>query len=274
MVRAILHPVARMSAQIAPVDARRERFSVSLAANAAAVAESQRLRYRVFAEEMGAQIDDGGSGLDRDRYDAHCRHLLVRDTTTDAVVARTRLLDDRQAADAGGFYSSGEFELGMIHALPGRVLELGRTCVDAEYRNGATIAALWQGVAALITGEGYDYLFGCASIGLDDGGARAHAMLTTIRERHMASPRQRVRPYRPLPRADVDAEALAATSVRMPPLLKAYLSLGARACGEPYWDPDFQCADVFMLLDVRELNPRYARHFLKTDKPGNRRLAA
>ena len=81
MVRAILHPVARMSAQIAPVDARRERFSVSLAANAAAVAESQRLRYRVFAEEMGAQIDDGGSGLDRDRYDAHLSLIHISEPT-------------------------------------------------------------------------------------------------------------------------------------------------------------------------------------------------
>lgn len=250
------------------------RFETRIATDRSEVLESQRLRYRVFAEEMGAQIDDGGSGLDRDRYDAHCQHLLVRDTTTGAVVASTRLLDDRQAAAAGGFYSSSEFELDMIHGLPGRVLELGRTCVDADYRNGATIAALWQGVAGLITGEGYDYLFGCASIGLDDGGARAHAMLTTIRERHMAPSRQHVRPYRPLPRADLDAAALQASAPRMPPLLKAYLSLGARACGEPYWDPDFQCADVFMLLDVRELNPRYARHFLKTDKPGSRRLAA
>lgn len=250
------------------------RFTVAPARNAEEIRASQRLRYRVFAEEMGAHIDDGGSGLDRDGFDPHCRHLIVRDTRSDAVVASTRLLDDAAAAAAGGFYSAGEFELGMIHALPGRALELGRTCVDPAYRNGATIAALWQGVAGLITGEGYDYLFGCASIGLDDGGARAHAMLATIRARHMAAPRHRVRPYRALPRADLSAASLAATPVRMPPLLKAYISLGARACGEPYWDPDFQCADVFMLLDVRELNPRYARHFLKAQPTASRPLAA
>lgn len=253
---------------------RSNRFAVVLAADDREIAESQQLRYRVFAGELGAQIDDQGSGLDRDALDGYCRHMLVRDTLTGAVVASTRLLDDRQAARTGGFYSASEFAMDMIYGLPGRVLELGRTCVDAEYRNGAVIAALWQGVAGLITSEGYDYLFGCASIPLDDGGASAHAMLARIRAQHMVKGHQRVRPYRPLPRADLDAAALEKTTPRMPPLLKAYLSLGARACGEPYWDPDFQCADVFMLLDVRELNPRYARHFLKTDKPGSRRLAA
>lgn len=264
-------PSARLSADLPAAN----RFSVALAGSADEIAESQRLRYRVFAGELGAQIDDGGTGLDRDRYDEHCRHLLVRDTVSGDVVASTRLLDDMQAATAGGFYSAGEFDLEMIHGLHGRVLEIGRTCVDADYRNGVVIAALWQGIAALITGEGFDYLFGCASIPLDDGGARAHAMLETIRGRHMAEQRHHVRPYQPLPRADQAAVEVASTPVRMPPLLKAYLSLGARACGEPYWDRDFQCADVFMLLNVSELNPRYARHFLKrADSASARRLAA
>lgn len=248
------------------------RFSVGLAATPAEVVASQRLRYRVFAGELGAQIDDRGSELDRDRYDALCRHLLVRDNTTGAVVASTRLLCDEQARQAGGFYSSGEFDLDMVGGLAGRALEIGRTCVDADYRNGAVIATLWQGIAAIITSERFDYLFGCASISLEDGGARAHQLLQQIRERHMASERFRVRPFNPLPRADAPVEGTA----RMPPLLKAYISLGALACGEPYWDRDFQCADVFMLLDVSELNPRYARHFLnrRTDTSAARRLAA
>jgi len=244
------------------------RFLVGLATSRSEIEASQRLRYRVFAEEMGAQIDDGGSRLDRDRLDDFCRHLLVRDAQSGDVVASTRLLSDDQARAAGGFYSAGEFDLDMIHALPGRVLEVGRTCVAAEHRSGAVIASLWQGLAAIITGEGFDYLFGCASINLDDGGAAAHAMLDTIRSKHLAEPRFHVRPYQSLPRADRAPEG----PVRMPPLLKAYLSLGAKACGEPYWDRDFQCADVFMLLNVAELNPRYARHFLsgraQAERPG------
>lgn len=234
------------------------RFEVAFAVTAQDLLDSQRLRYRIFAGELGAQIDGGELGIDCDRYDDYCRHLLVRDASSGEVIASTRVLTDEQARRAGGFYSAGEFDLGMIDALPGRVMEIGRTCVAAEHRNGAVIATLWQGLAGYFTEHGFDYLFGCASIGLEDGGAQAHAILTQIRSRHMAPDSQRVMPYYPLPALD----GTPAERVRMPPLLKAYLSLGAKACGDAYWDQDFNCADVFMLLNVSDLCPRYARHFL------------
>ena len=234
------------------------KFVVGFARTSAEILETQRLRYRIFAEELGAQIDGGDQGVDRDQYDPWCEHLTVRDSESGRIVACTRILTDRQAPNAGGFYSAGEFDLAMIDALPGRVMEIGRTCVDRDYRSGAVIAVLWQGIAGYITSHGYDYLFGCASIGLEDGGAQAHAILQQIKSRHMAPDYQRVRPYYLLPAVD----GRAAEKVRMPPLLKAYLSLGAKACGEAYWDREFNCADVFMLLNVSDLNPRYARHFL------------
>jgi putative hemolysin len=252
---AIVDPLLE-PASLAPVPA--PRFTVAFAQDPHEVLESQRLRYRIFAGELGAQIDGGEQGVDRDAFDPWCRHLLVRDTGTGEVVACTRILTDAQAPDAGGFYSAGEFDLAMIDSLPGRVMEIGRTCVDARYRNGAVIAMLWQGIAAHVTSNGFDYLFGCASISLEDGGAQAHAILQQVRARHLSPEYQRVRPYYPLPAADRPAPG----KVRMPPLLKAYLSLGAKACGEAYWDRDFNCADVFMLLDVGHLHPRYARHFL------------
>lgn len=238
------------------------RFEVRFAETAREVLETQKLRYRIFAGELGAHIDGGAECIDSDRYDTHCRHLMVRERASGRVIACTRILTDERAAAAGGFYSAGEFDLEMVHSLPGRVMEIGRTCVDVEYRNGAVIGTLWQGIAGYITREGYDYLFGCASIGLEDGGARAHAILEQIRDRYAAPAYQRVRPYVPLPAAD----ARPAGAVRMPPLLKAYLSLGAKACGDAYWDAEFNCADLFMLLNVTELNPRYARHFLGRDE--------
>jgi len=237
---------------------RKPRFEVQLAKTAQDIRETQKLRYRVFAGELGAAIDGGAEGIDHDQYDPYCRHLLVRHADTGRIVACTRLLSSERAPAAGGFYSASEFDLAMLDALPGRMLEIGRTCVDAEYRSGAVIATLWQGIASLIVNEGYDYLFGCASISLDDGGAAAHAILTQLREQHRAPVAQQVRPYIPLPAAD----RRASEKPRMPPLLKAYLNLGAKACGEAYWDRDFNCADVFMLLNVGELQPRYARHFL------------
>lgn len=234
------------------------RFSVRFARNEAEVVASQKLRYRIFAGELGAAIDGGTEGLDVDQYDAHCQHLLVIDNASGEIIACTRILTEAASEATGGFYSASEFDLEMIHSLPGRVMEIGRTCVAAEHRSGAVIATLWQGIAEYITREGYDYMFGCASIGLEDGGAAAHQILDTLRGKHMSDVGQRVTPYYGLPVADKKL----AGSVRMPPLLKAYVSLGAKACGEAYWDRDFNCADVFMLLNVSDLNPRYARHFL------------
>lgn len=234
------------------------RFTVRFATTDAEVLATQKLRYRIFAGEMGAAIDGGHEGVDTDQYDAHCQHLMVLDNSTGEVIACTRILTEDAAEAAGGFYSASEFDLEMIESLPGRVMEIGRTCVAAEHRSGAVIATLWQGIAEYITREGYDYMFGCASIGLEDGGAAAHQILDTIRAKSMSAPSQRVRPYYGLPAADKKPEGTA----RMPPLLKAYVSLGAKACGEAYWDRDFNCADVFMLLNVTDLNPRYARHFL------------
>lgn len=247
-----------MSALIEGDLPRKTRFETGFAETAAEILETQQLRYRIFAGELGAQIDGGDELADRDQYDPYCRHLYVRELDSGRIIACTRILTDEMAARAGGFYSAGEFDLSMIDALPGRVMEIGRTCVDAEYRNGAVIATLWQGIAAYITSQGYDYLFGCASIGLEDGGAAAHAILDQIRGKYLAPASQHVRPYVTMPAAD----APSLDKPRLPPLLKAYLSLGAKACGEPYWDRDFNCADVFMLLNVSDLHPRYARHFL------------
>ncbi|MGH8506609.1 MAG: GNAT family N-acetyltransferase [Stenotrophobium sp.] len=269
------------------------RLEAAFATTTAEIRETQKLRYRIFAGELGAQIDGGAEGIDHDVFDHYCRHLLVRDTSTGEVVACTRILTGDRAPDAGGFYSESEFDLSMIDGLPGRIMvpergeagaeaaglpasrthsrfarntvsagsrimEIGRTCVHPDYRSGAAITALWSGIAAFITAHRYDYLFGCASIGLEDGGANAHAILANIRNTAMAPDYQRVQPFIPLPAADVRTTS----KPKMPPLLKAYLNLGAKACGEACWDRAFNCADVFMLLNVSDLNPRYARHFL------------
>lgn len=251
--------------EIMPVTllANAPRFTVRFAATPAEIIATQKLRYRIFAGELGAQIDGGTAGLDTDQYDAHCQHLMVVDNSSGEVIACTRILTEDAAEATGGFYSASEFDLEMIHSLPGRVMEIGRTCVAAEHRSGAVIATLWQGIAEYITREGYDYMFGCASIGLEDGGAAAHQILDTLRAKYMSAPSQRVSPYYGLPVADKKPEV----AVKMPPLLKAYVSLGAKACGEAYWDRDFNCADVFMLLNVTDLNPRYARHFLGRSAP-------
>jgi putative hemolysin len=141
--------------------------------------------------------------------------------------------------------------------LQGPILEIGRTCVDPAYRNGGTIAVLWGELAEVLNQGGYSYLMGCASIPMQDGGIQAHAIMQRLRERYLCTEHLRAEPKKPLPSLDIPSNVIA----EMPPLLKAYMRLGAKICGEPCWDEDFQVADVFILLKRDELCPRYAKHF-------------
>ncbi|WP_295541628.1 GNAT family N-acyltransferase [uncultured Thiohalocapsa sp.] len=241
---------------------RGARLYVELAAGPQAVRQAQALRYRVFAEELGAKLthEHGATALDADAFDAYCHHLLVRDTRTDTVVGCTRLLNGETARRTGGFYAETEFDLGAISALPGKLLEVGRTCISADCRQGAAIAVLWSGIAGYIQLHNIDYLFGCASVPLGEGDVQAAAIMNRIRRQAMAAPRLRVTPKLPLLRTDVPEAVLDAP---LPALLKAYVRLGARACGEACRDPDFNVGDILMLLDLGELNATYARHFLE-----------
>ena len=239
--------------------APRQALVTGLASSPADVLASQRLRYRVFAEEMGARLPTAGLGIDADPYDAFCHHLLVREADTAEVVASTRILVSDDAPAAGGFYSQSEFDLGALENLPGRVMEVGRTCVREDYRTGWAINALWTGLARFMTRERFDFMMGCASIPFAPGDVAAHALLNDLYARHPAPPRHRVQPRHPVPAMPDQA----ASPAPLPPLLKAYLRLGARICGEACWDPDFGVADVFILLDVKQVPDRYRRHFLR-----------
>ena len=240
----------------------RNMLRADVARDEADIMASQRLRYQVFAEEMGAELSQASviCGLDQDRYDRYCHHLLVRDTQTGAAVASTRILLDQQARLAGGFYSENEFQLGEVARLEGRVMEVGRTCVHPDYRSGAAIGVLWAGLAQFMSRHRIDHLIGCASIPMQDGGHQAHAIMERLREKYLVPEALRVMPRLPLPPCPL---ALPEQPL-MPPLLKAYLRLGARIGGEPCWDPDFRVADVFILLKREDLPARYQRHFMRT----------
>jgi putative hemolysin len=222
-----------------------------------ALREAQALRYRVFSAEFDAKLKGAEQGLDVDDYDIHCEHIGVRELNSGELVATTRLLDHRAAAGLGRFYSEEEFSLHGLAHLEGPVLEIGRTCVDSAYRNGATIAVLWAELAEVLNQGSYRYLMGCASIPMQDGGIQAQAIMQRLRERYLCTEHLRAEPKCPLPALDLPGNVIA----EMPPLLKAYMRLGAKICGEPCWDQDFQVADVFILLKRDELCPRYARHF-------------
>lgn len=233
-------------------------LSVALATSAAEIAEAQRLRYQVFAEEMGAQIK-GQQGLDIDGFDAYCDHLLVRDDLTHQVVGTYRILNPLQAMMAGGYYSAGEFDLSRLSPLSDRTVEVGRACVHADYRTGGAITLLWAGLAKYMLARQYEYMIGCASVTMHDGGHLAASLYTQLCDTYLSPAEYRVFPHHRLP-----IEALnQSLPVNCPPLIKGYLRLGAYICGEPAWDPAFNTADMLVLLPLSRINPRYAAHFLK-----------
>ncbi len=234
------------------------RLMYSFARSPSEVAEAQRLRYRVFAEEMGARLS-GHDGRDIDGFDALCDHLLVRDIDSGEVVGTYRMLDPHMAFEAGGYYSAGEFDLTRLLHLAPSMVEVGRSCVDARYRNGTTISLLWAGLAKYMMTRGYEHLIGCASISMADGGYNAAAVYQRLSERYLSSNEYRVFPHTPLPLQALNSEV----EPMVPPLLKGYMRLGAFICGEPAWDPDFNTADVLVMLPISRLSKRYADHFMK-----------
>ena len=240
-------------------DDRKHRLHVSLASTYEEVRAAQRLRHRVFVEEMSARLDLGENGIESDRYDSYCQHLLVHDTRYGTVVGCYRILTDLQAVHAGGFYSQNEFDLARVLAIPGRIMEVGRTCVHPDYRTGPVIALLWQGLARYMVMNRFDYLMGCASIPLHRGTEEALALYRQLSDTHLSPPEWRVYPKIPLPRVNL---AGVVPQPAVPPLIKAYFRVGAKICGEPAWDTHFNVADLFLVLRAEDIRSRYVRHFV------------
>lgn len=240
------------------LEQREHRLNVQVARTPSDVRAAQRLRYEVFAAEMGARLNGPEAGIDEDRFDAHCDHLLVREVGSGDVVGTYRILGPRAAERAGGYYSEQEFDFTRLAPLRSTLVEIGRSCVRADHRTGSAITLLWAGLARYILARGHTFLVGCASISMADGGRMAASAYRRIAARHLSPPEYRVEPLQRLPRQCVEDDS----AVELPPLIRGYLKVGAYVCGEPAWDADFNTADLLMLLPLAQLNPRYARHYL------------
>lgn len=218
----------------------------------------QRLRYNVFTEEMNAVFPDAIDGLDCDRFDPWCEHLMVKETNTNRIVGTYRLLTPANAVKAGGYYSESEFDIASLGAVRDNLAEVGRSCIHPDYRNGSVIMLLWSGVATLMHRSGLRYVLGCASVSLrDDGVTAAEVWRSARKAMHNNPDLPVVTPRHRYPVERLDSELPA----RVPPLIKGYLKLGATICGEPAWDPDFNTADFPVLLDMERMDVRYRRHF-------------
>jgi putative hemolysin len=236
-----------------------KKLECFLADSEALIKEAQALRYRVFAKEMGAKLKTESEGLDYDEVDCYCDHLIVYDNVNKKIVGYTRLLNESQAKRLGRFYSQDEFNLDQILALPGRFLEIGRTCVAPDYRGGAVLTTLWSALVQYALEGEFNYLLGCASITPGPNGFAVDAVYRNIDAKNIAPDDIQVQPSIPVP----DALRCQRDESGIPPLLKAYLRFGALICGEPYWDKDFNCMDLFVLLPLDQLKDRYSKHYMR-----------
>ncbi|HEY6896554.1 MAG TPA: GNAT family N-acyltransferase [Rhodocyclaceae bacterium] len=235
------------------------QYHVGMARTPSEIREAQKLRHRVFAGEMGAHLQEKEPGVDADFFDPFCEHLIVRDETNGRIVGTYRILTPEAARRVGSYYTETEFDLTRIAHLKPRLVEVGRSCIDPDYRNGTVIALLWMKLAEFMVKNGYEYLVGCASISMADGGHNAANLYVQLIDKYM-SPVE----YRGFPRSRLPYERLVTgQAAEIPPLVKGYLRAGAWICGDPAWDPDFNSADLLILLPMSRINPRYVKHFVK-----------
>ncbi|MGN6389389.1 MAG: GNAT family N-acetyltransferase [Burkholderiaceae bacterium] len=239
------------------------KLALGLATTAAEIEEVQRLRYRVFVDATGLPALQNAEGLERDEFDPYCDHLLVRDRKTLKVVGTYRILGPAAARRIGRLYAETEFDLSRLTHLRPRLAEAGRACIHPDYRGGNVLMLLWAGLAAYLRREHCDFLTGCASVSLADGGRNAAAIHHALAPHQIAPAEYRAVPHLPLPLPD----AAACGAPAMPPLLQGYLRSGAWVCGAPAWDPDFHCADFLLLLPLSRLEQRYARRYLRENRP-------
>ncbi len=237
-------------------------ITVSWARHLDEVRAAQRLRYSIFAGEMGARLNSPLAEHDIDLFDDYCEHLLVRDTASQEVIGTYRVLTPAQALRVGSTYTYTEFDLTRLRNLRERMVELGRSCVHADHRHGGVIMALWGALAEFMVRNQLDTMIGCASIPMMHNGVVSGEVAASIwhqlKQTHLAPIELQVRPRLALP---VD-EFNHGLTTEPPALIKGYLRLGARILGAPAWDPDFNTADLPMLMRIADLPSRYRKHFL------------
>jgi putative hemolysin len=245
-------------------------LGVRLAAGAAEIDAVQALRYRVFYRELGARPDAEtlDSQRDRDIYDTVADHLLVVDHSlgegAESVVGTYRLIQRDGARRVGDFYSASEYDITPIEANPGRILELGRSCVDLPYRSRAVMQLLWRGIAAYVFLHKIELMFGCASLPGTDPEALA-SELTYLYYNHLAPAaiRPRALPHRyvEMRRMDRDEIDTRAALIRLPPLIKGYLRLGGFVGEGAVIDPQFNTTDVAIVVHTDLMTDKYYKHY-------------
>ena len=235
------------------------KYQIRLASTEAEREAACRLRFKVFNLELGEGLMSSYStGLDKDQFDYVCDHLLVEDRSSGEIVGTYRMQSGSEAAKRLGFYSAQEFDFTPYEPVRDQVLELGRASIDREHRSSEVLTLLWRGIVRYCRSYGLRYLIGCSSLNSQNPaeGWAVYEQLSAF----LAAPEFCTRPTAAysLPRGHGQAQ----NTSKIPKLLKTYIGVGARICGEPAWDREFGTIDFLTLLDLRQLTPAARNRFL------------
>ena len=235
------------------------RYRVRLARDGNDRIAACRLRFNVFNVEMGEGLSSSYStGLDRDRFDSVCDHLIVEDQEDGHVVGTYRMQSGATAGAAFGYYSAQEFEFAPYECIRPQVLELGRASIDRRHRSSDVLTLLWRGIAQYAKYHGLRYLIGCSSLNSKDpleGWSLYHQLVSQLVSfEYLTMPTA----VYSLPRPVTGS----AIPVKVPKLLRTYLGVGARICGPPAWDRAFGTIDFLTLLDLEQIAPAARSRFL------------
>jgi putative hemolysin len=249
------------------------RYTLLLSTDSELVDAAQRLRHEVFTSEPGFDLAGSTDGRDADRFDEFCDHLLVREDESQEIVGCYRMLPPPGAIAAGGLYTATEFDVSALDGIRPSMVEMGRAVVRHDHRNGGVVLLMWAGILAYLDRCGYDYVTGCVSVPVqgepgETPGAGIRGVRDFVRRRHASE--YVVRPYRPVVLGGLGLDDIDPPSrVSVPPLMRGYLRLGARVCGDPAHDPDFGVGDFPALLDKRQADVRYLKRLRSVSAAGD-----
>jgi putative hemolysin len=240
--------------------ARTDRYELVLAEHLEEVRAAQRLRFEIFNLELHEGLAEAfATGLDADAFDEVCDHLIVRDRETTAVVGTYRMQTGRSAAAHRGYYSAQEFNFHPYEPLRDQMVELGRACVAADHRNFSVLKLLWQGIALYAQAHGARYLTGCSSLTTQDEMA-AQATYHSLASSHLVERRLQTKPQ---PGWRCSALNGHPAALPVPHLLRTYLALGAKICGEPAIDRNFGTVDFLTWIDLQAINVRASQKIFR-----------
>ncbi len=224
------------------------------------IAKSQALRYQVFGLEAERKVNVI-DGLESDDYDPYCKHLVVKNTTDNSIVGYYRLIVAETVKHTKTWYSEHEFDLTNIKPILNSAIECGRACIHKDYRTGSAMMLLWAKLYQFMAENNYKYFMGCASSSMDDGGYEASNLYNHLIKKYKSPDEFWVKTLSP-----IDLTLKNDVPVIVPPLLKGYIKLGGYICGEPSWDKDWNTADLFIIVALDKINPKYLRHFGNLNK--------